>query len=73
MPLTTTLNMAKKKISELEDVLFQMFKTNVQNKKAKTKRKKNGREYPRIRGQLQKVQHIYNGNIEGKERYEYKK
>ena len=42
--LNSRLYLAKKKISELEDVLFQMFKTNVQNKKAKTKRKKNGRE-----------------------------
>ena len=37
--LNSRLDLAKKKISELEDVLFQMFKTNVQNKK-----KKNGRE-----------------------------
>ena len=35
MPLTTTLNMAKKKISELEELLLETAKTQKKKKKGK--------------------------------------
>ena len=54
--LNSRLDLAKKNISEFEDVLFQMFKTKKQKKKKKKRKeiKENGTEYPRILGQLQK-------------------
>lgn len=50
MPLTTRLNMAEKRISELEEFLIETAKTETQRGK-RQQRKKN----PKMVGQLQKV------------------
>ena len=57
--LFNRLDIAKERISELEDISIETSKTEMQREQ---RGKKTRTEYPRAAGQLQKVYHVYNGN-----------